>query len=455
MGNNNTSNLPPAKFAFNHKKNDFRSVCRYSGSRKRKIAITNQLNLTENDYKDKQSLSPSPSQDTNIISSLETQAFNKQETLSNKAQQEYFASDSCKGIKINRSIYDLNLHKNVSEEWISSSIREDKCIDLVSTLSAKESFSLKRQTLPTYNTDMMFHDGESYASSSILDFEHDFDRNTKFETFIELEKLANNTKGYEVHSAEAIRSSYYNKLIKNQLFGEIKPKTFHNVFIASWDDTLFCTSYLSPQGMFFDKLKVSEKVKIFMEKLEFSLVRLLTLAMNNGCDVYIVSDAKKGWIEESIQNFLPKVQRIIDNYSCDKISLIYTEDFIETQNKVSNVQDLSKARTEGIKSIFSKYQGQSTLESFYNIICFSDSLSLIQSLSEIVQIVKDDRIILAGNTDYEKTLDRESNIYLKTLKLKEEPEIEDLIKQQNLIADQFRTIYGAIRNINIKVKVKK
>ena len=69
-----------------------------------------------------------------------------------------------------------------------------------------------------------------------------------------------------------------------------KINSFNNIFIANWDDTLFCTSYLTPEGFFSDKLKTNEKVIKFMQKLEFSLVRLLSLAMANGCDVYIISN---------------------------------------------------------------------------------------------------------------------------------------------------------------------
>lgn len=448
MGNKNTCKLPPAKLAFNHKKNDFSHVCRFSGKKKRKIIITNQINLTD-DPKDKYNYSPS--QESNIMSNADTQASNTWNLLSRNSKDQDRDNSSSR----QNTIEFYPLRKQTSIEYLTnSSSRDDNCTELFSSKSVRDlSAYSKANPTPNYCADMLIEESASNEGSSVVDMEIDMDRDIKFETFIEIEKLANVTKGRNNHSAENIRSSYFNKLIRRNLFGEFKPKLFNNIFIASWDDALFCTSYLSPKGELIPRNKMSDKVKKYLEKVEFSLVRLLSLAMSNDCDVYIFSDAKNGWIEESIMNYLPGVQQIINSYSCEKINLIYTKDYLENKKKVSNNYEINNARIEGVKSIFARYKEQSTLESFYNIICFSDSVHLIKNLSDAVQELKEGRNILADRSNYTSFLDKETNCYFKILKLKEAPEIEDLIKQQNLISDQFRAIYGAIRNVNIQVKV--
>ena len=47
-----------------------------------------------------------------------------------------------------------------------------------------------------------------------------------------------------------------------------------------------------------------------------------------------------------------------------------------------------------------------------------------------------------------------SEYYIKTIKLKEDPKIEDMIKQLDLISKQFNDIHSAITNIFLTVEKK-
>lgn len=234
-----------------------------------------------------------------------------------------------------------------------------------------------------------------------------------------------------------IRQGYLMKLINNQSFSENKlTNLFKSVFITSWDDTLFCTSYLTPKGVFVEhKSSYNQKVKAYIDKIEVGIVKLLSTALRQGSDIYIISDAKKGWIEESISKFLPRVKIIMDNYNLNKVNLVYTSDY-------ESVSSSFTSRYEAINAIMTRYSDYYET-GIFNIMCMTDSMSIIQDLTSIIKEV----IVPIRKTD--------KDIYLKTLILKDTPEVTDIIRQQQLVSDQFIKIYGAIKNMNIKVGAKR
>ena len=48
----------------------------------------------------------------------------------------------------------------------------------------------------------------------------------------------------------------------------------------------------------------------------------------------------------------------------------------------------------------------------------------------------------------------QGDVYLKTVKFREEPKPEQIIKQLNLVVDKFEYIHSSVRNITIKVEKK-
>lgn len=83
---------------------------------------------------------------------------------------------------------------------------------------------------------------------------------------------------------------------------------FNSVVIFDWDDTLLCTSYLSG----FQFLELSEDAKTLVKNLDGYAVRhkvnqhkLLNKAKEYG-DLYLVTNAAKGWVEYSSKLYLPK-----------------------------------------------------------------------------------------------------------------------------------------------------
>lgn len=531
MGNNQINNkLPPVALAFNHKKNKIRNYSKNNRKHNAKedtnkkmldssnIKVCSLLNNSSRKEQTSESISLNKNKKSYYKRNSELQHI-KGNACSNNIKKDL--SNTLNNFKINNrtsdnslktvvnSNHNCNLYNNKNDfnTFINKNNNfYDKYDDKSLTSSFKYSiYDNKTGTLPTYNTDSIIDSSNLYSnmtpnsyasfinnsssncnSSLIYTPNYNEGYSTNFSKINIYENLNSKISNYQ--QIKNSRIDYYSKLRLHGLLGN-KINSFNNIFIANWDDTLFCTSYLTPEGFFSDKLKTNEKVIKFMQKLEFSLVRLLSLAMANGCDVYIISNYDVGWIEETIDAFLPLVKDIIENYSCSKINLIYTKEFdlnnnlegklssnlrdnkIHKKSIINNIEynynnldvsqiinnsvnsteynklnDNSKnSKYLSIKSIFSKYSRCKFQEVVFNVICFSDSISIIENLNLVICEIKDS---FHSSSPY-------VNIYLKILKLKEEPEIEDLIKQQNLIADQFKKIYSSVRNINIKVKLNK
>jgi hypothetical protein len=66
------------------------------------------------------------------------------------------------------------------------------------------------------------------------------------------------------------------------------------VFIFDWDDTILCTSSLS--SMHF--LEINNDAKNLLKKLDDTSSMLLSKVVAKG-DVYIITNAAKGWVEHS------------------------------------------------------------------------------------------------------------------------------------------------------------
>ena len=86
------------------------------------------------------------------------------------------------------------------------------------------------------------------------------------------------------------RGSYFNKLINKGILNisnEEKKFKFNNIFIFDWDDTLLCTTVLTPCGYFDDNMIVLPSKMEKIQKLEILVKKLLNIAINKG-DTYII-----------------------------------------------------------------------------------------------------------------------------------------------------------------------
>ena len=220
------------------------------------------------------------------------------------------------------------------------------------------------------------------------------------------------------------RGSYFNKLIsKGLLTSSEKEKKFkfNNIFIFDWDDTLLCTTVLSPLGYFDDDMVVLPSRMEKIKKLEISVKKLLTLTIEKG-DTYIITNSEEGWVEYSCKRFFPNTFHLLD-----KINIISARGLYEKKYP----KKLKIWKNLAFNDIIKNYD----INLPTNIVCFGDSSYEIESAHSLSDKFQDG--------------------YVKAIKFKEFPKIEELISQLNLVLDKFNFIYSACKNWTITVDRKK
>ena len=223
-------------------------------------------------------------------------------------------------------------------------------------------------------------------------------------------------------SGEDIRKSYLAKLISKKVWNpNHKEKKHNSIIILDWDDTLLPTSFLSPGGIFNLDIKLSKNDSEKLAKIEKEVSNLLNSAIEKG-EVFIITNADKGWVEFSANKFYPSVVGILS-----KIKII------SAREEYGNVFPGDSAKWK--IQTFLDLQKYINLNLVTNLLCFGDSIIEIKAGK-----------ILASKF-------REA--FIKTIKFKEAPKLDDLFKQLNLVNQQFNFIYSSVKNLTIKVEKKR
>ena len=223
-------------------------------------------------------------------------------------------------------------------------------------------------------------------------------------------------------SGEDIRKSYLAKLISKKVWNpNHKEKKHNSIIILDWDDTLLPTSFLSPGGIFNLDIELSKNDSEKLAKIEKEVSNLLNSAIEKG-EVFIITNADKGWVEFSASKFYPSIIGILS-----KIKII------SAREEYGNVFPGDSAKWK--IQTFLDLQKYINLNLVTNLLCFGDSIIEIKAGK-----------ILASKF-------REA--FIKTIKFKEAPKLDDLFKQLNLVNQQFNFIYSSVKNLTIKVEKKR
>ena len=131
-----------------------------------------------------------------------------------------------------------------------------------------------------------------------------------------IQRTESNYQGedYELNfyrNGQEIRRSYIAKLITKKVWTPSqKEKTHNSLIIFDWDDTFLPTSFLTLNGVYDENLKLSEKDKQKLAKLEFNVLRLLSISIEKG-NVYIITNAGPGWVEYSAEKYYPSITKLL------------------------------------------------------------------------------------------------------------------------------------------------
>jgi hypothetical protein len=88
-----------------------------------------------------------------------------------------------------------------------------------------------------------------------------------------------------------------------------KPKHYETAIIFDWDDTLLCTSFISPFGVYRDVV-LEGTVLQHIKMLEQTTKKILELSVKHG-KTYIITNAQEGWVEFSCKKFMPACMEIL------------------------------------------------------------------------------------------------------------------------------------------------
>ena len=224
-----------------------------------------------------------------------------------------------------------------------------------------------------------------------------------------------------INRGEVIRKSYINKLKNSNIWECEKPKSHNSLIIFDWDDTLLCSSYLTPEGIFKDDMVFSEKELNKLSSLDETVFKILSFAIENS-STYIITNAAPGWVEYSAERFYPKTNVILK-----KVTIVSARGEYEKKFPGDSKQWKVQAFLETTRTL--------NLNLVTNLICLGDSVIEMEAAH-----------ILASKF---------SKAYIKTVKFKEAPKPEELIKQLGTVYDQLNTIFCSVKNLTIRVERKK
>lgn len=198
-------------------------------------------------------------------------------------------------------------------------------------------------------------------------------------------------------------------------------ENYKSIIIFDWDDTLLCTSYLTPTGKFEEDIHIPQNDLQKIKILEQCTYNILSYAIEKA-EVFIVTNASPGWVEYSCIKFMPSVSSLLGQLKIISARGLFSQEHPNDSRmwKIQTFLELRKCYDDAMPA---------------NLICLGDSPHEMEAALK-----------LASKFD---------NSYLKTVKFQQNPKIEDLIKQLNLVYRQFNFIISTIKNLSVKIERKK
>ena len=266
---------------------------------------------------------------------------------------------------------------------------------------------------------------ESTNDSSVDNQNEEIISNNSYNENNEQRTPSISTFDYELNifrDSVAVRESYLSKLISKNVWNPCnKPKIHNSLIIFDWDDTLLPTSFLTPNGNFTEDIHLSSSDFEKMKEIENNISIILKESIEKG-DVYIITNAGINWVQFSANLFYPKISELLK-----KVKIISARGEYEKTYPGNLRQWKIQAFLNLLKDV------NNTLVT--NIICIGDSLFEIEAGRILASKFKE--------------------AFIKTIKFRESPKLDELLNQLKLVSKQFGTIYSSIKNLTIRIERKK
>ena len=362
--------------------------------------------------------------DNNLIKILNEN--NQEENLPNSID----TNDSSIKSNTNEIIEEIEVEDNNSEENEEDEKNKESKKELIITYNIKKVFIDSKLIYPNYNNKEKDQTSNSSLSTStntdeIIDNNNNIIEENKNNNEITKRAPSISTFDYELNifrDSGAVRESYISKLITKNIWNPgMKPKCHNSLIIFDWDDTLLPTSFLTPNGSFTEDIHLSQSDTDKINEIEKNVNIILKESIEKG-NVYIITNAGVNWVQFSASIFYPSVSDLLK-----KIKIISARGEYEK----AYPGNLRQWKIQAFLNLLNNFDNKLVT----NIICIGDSLFEMEAGRILASKFKE--------------------AFVKTIKFREAPKLDELLKQLKLVAQQFGQIYSTIKNLNIRIEKKK
>jgi len=195
------------------------------------------------------------------------------------------------------------------------------------------------------------------------------------------------------------------------------------ILIFDWDDTVLPSTWIQEQGLRLDDESVlnEEQIAALTHMSEFA-AQTLIVAKRHG-KVILVTNAERGWIELSCQKFMPQLCSVLED-----VKILSARSTWEHQGVASPFEWKYLAFEGEIHSFY----GDVSTERTKNVISFGDSAHEREALIRVTE--------------------RMPSCRTKSLKFVERPEVEQLVKEHELISGCFKHIVNHDGNLDLCIR---
>jgi hypothetical protein len=190
----------------------------------------------------------------------------------------------------------------------------------------------------------------------------------------------------------------------------------HPLIVFDWDDTLVCSTYLQynyPKGAIQD---LPEPDRQIVQALQKACMNLLSTALSLG-QTYIITNASDGWVETCARTWLPSVVPLLE-----KVQVVSARSRFEAQ--------FPNAAKRWKEEMFLEIKRQLNSKTI-NLVCMGDS----ECEMEAAQVM---------GRQYPQSA-------IKLIKFAEFPSPLQLLKQQELVIEEFQHIVSHTHNLRVEL----
>jgi len=195
-----------------------------------------------------------------------------------------------------------------------------------------------------------------------------------------------------------------------------RPAKSQTCIIFDWDDTLLCTSFLNHR----QELGLPPLTEQHLQGIAAASTQLLETALQLG-NTFIITNAMSGWVEYSAAKYVPSMLPVLE-----KVRIISARSRYEGQYP----RDVSKWKVNAFLDVRRQMDSQ--------IITNLNSLGDAHYEMEATHVMGDEF----------------ANALIKTVKFKEQPTPEELLKELELVVKNFERIVTNARNLKVSLERK-